>query len=100
LAQRFSDYGLGALPDLGGVVLHPAGPRQDLRVFQLVPGHFGAGMVEDHEPGARGALIDSADEIGHSISLWWRFTGMSRQAGNVDDVHTLELRPRRKLGDG
>jgi hypothetical protein len=81
-------------------VFHPAGPGQDLRVFQLVPGHFGAGMIENHEPGARGALIDSPDEIGHSISLWWRFTGMSRQAGNVDDVHTLELRPKRKLGDG
>jgi hypothetical protein len=52
-------------------------------VFQLVPGHFGAGMVEDHEPGARGALIDSPDEIGHSISLWWRFTGMSRLVGKL-----------------
>ena len=75
--QALFDDGAGPLPDLGGVVLHPAGPGHDLRVLQLVPGHFGAGMVEDHEPGTRGALIDRPDEIGHSISLWWRFTGMS-----------------------
>ena len=81
--QALFDDGAGALPDLGGVVLHPAGPGHDLRVLQLVPGHFGAGMVEDHEPGTRGALIDRPDEIGHSISLWWRFTGMSRVASRL-----------------
>src|SRR4029077_14428237 len=81
--QGLLDNGAGPCPDLGGVVLDPAGPGQDLGVFQLVPGHFGAGMVEDHEPGACGALIDGPDEIGHSISLCWQFTGMSWVAGRL-----------------
>ena len=67
--QHGHDDGAGAFPDLDRVVLHPAGPGHDLRVLQLVPGHFGAGMIEEHEPRARGALIDGPDEIGHSISL-------------------------------
>ena len=67
--QHGHDDGAGAFPDLGRVVLHPAGPGHDLRVLQLVPGHFGTGMVEEHEPRARSALIDGPDEIGHSISL-------------------------------
>jgi len=81
--QHGLDDGAGAFPDLGGVVLHPAWPGQDLRVLQLVPGHFGAGVIEEHEPRARGALIDSPDEIGHSISFKRRFTGMSQFAGRL-----------------
>src|SRR5262249_43008799 len=80
LVQHGLDDRAGVLPDLYRVVLDPAGPGQDLRVFELVPGYFGAGMIEDHEPRARGALIDGPDEIGHSISLsrWSQaaFTGM------------------------
>ncbi len=52
----------GALPDLDGVVLHPARPRQDLLVLQLVPGHLPTLMVEHHEPGAGGALVDGPHE--------------------------------------
>jgi hypothetical protein len=44
-------------------------------------------MVEDHEPRARGALIDGPDEFGHSIFLSLRpltaFTGMSRFAARL-----------------
>ena len=52
-------------------------------MLQLVPGYFGAGMIEDHEPRAGGALIDGPDEIGHSISLKRRFTAMSLFAGKL-----------------
>jgi hypothetical protein len=55
----------------------PAGPRQYLGVFELVPGHFGAGVVEDHEPRAGGALIDGPDEIGHGVSFKGQFIPMS-----------------------
>jgi len=50
-------------------VLDPARPRQDLLVLELVPADLVARVVEDHEPRARGALIDGPDEIGHGMSL-------------------------------
>ena len=83
--QRGHDDGAGAFPDLDRVVLHPAGPGHDLRVLQLVPGHFGPGMVENHEPRARGALIDGPDEIGHCISFSTavHHYAMSRFAGRL-----------------
>ena len=59
------DDGAGALPDLDRVVLHPAGARQDLLVLELVLADLLAGVVEDHEPGARRALVDRGDEVGH-----------------------------------
>lgn len=51
----------GVGPDLGRVMFDPAGPRQDLFVFELVSTDLGALMVEHHEPGARGALVDRSD---------------------------------------
>jgi len=47
------------------VVLDPARLRQDLRVLELVPRDFGTLVVEDHEPGAGGALVEGADELWH-----------------------------------
>jgi hypothetical protein len=37
-------------------------------VLELVPGDLGAGVIEDHEPGAGGALVHRPDEIGHFAS--------------------------------
>jgi hypothetical protein len=54
-----------ALPDLDRIVLDPAGSGQDLGVLELVLAPLVAAPVEDHEPGAGGALIDRCDEIGH-----------------------------------
>src|SRR5439155_8693799 len=54
------------LPDLHRVVLDPAGTGQDLFVFELVPADLVTAMVEDHEPGAGGALVDRADEVSHA----------------------------------
>ena len=59
---------LRALPDLDRVVLDPAGLRQDLLVLELVAAHLVAVVVEDHESGAGGALVDGADEVSHGVS--------------------------------
>ena len=75
-----------ALPDLDRVVLDPAGLRQDLLVLELVAAHLVAAVVEDHEAGAGGALVDGADEVSHGGSpqtcgvggLGQRSTGASR----------------------
>jgi hypothetical protein len=61
----------------------PAGPGHDLRVLQLAPGHLGAGVVEDHEPRAGGALIDGPDEIGHGVSFKRQFIRTSRFAARL-----------------
>src|SRR5690606_16963076 len=53
------------------VVLDPAGPRQDLLVLELVPGDLVAPVIEDHEAGAGGALVDCSDEVGHARSPPW-----------------------------
>ena len=45
------------------VVLHPTGPRQDLVVLELMTGHLGAVVIEDHAAGTGGALVDGADEL-------------------------------------
>ena len=54
----------GAFPDLDGVVLDPAGLRQDLLVLELMAPDLGAVVVEDHAPRAGGALVDGGDELG------------------------------------
>jgi hypothetical protein len=64
-------------------VFDPARPGHDLGVFQLVAGHFGAGVIEDHEPGAGGALIDGPDEISHGISFKRQFIRTSRFAARL-----------------
>ena len=67
--QRLCDDFLGARPDLGGVVLHPAGLGIDLLVFLLGRGDDPAGAVEHDEAGAGRALIDCSDVIRHSFLL-------------------------------
>ena len=54
----------GAFPDLDRVVLDPARLRQDLLVLELMAPDLGAVVVEDHAPGAGGALVDGGDELG------------------------------------
>ena len=66
-----------ALPDLDRVVLDPARLRQDLLVLELVLGHLVAVVVEDHETGARRALVDRSDEVGHRSS--WVCGGLAVQ---------------------
>ena len=65
--QRHPDHGVGALPDLDRIVLHPPGFGQDLLVLELMPDDLPTVVVEHHEPGARRALVDGANEFGHSV---------------------------------
>ena len=53
------------VPDFDGIMLDPAGVREDLRVFHLPGGHHGAGMVEDDGPGTGGSLVNGDDACGH-----------------------------------
>ena len=55
--DRFVDAG----GDLQGIVLDPAGPGQNLIVFDLVAGDLLAVAVEDHESRAGRSLINCAD---------------------------------------
>ncbi len=61
------DHRVGAFPDLHRVVFDPPRAREDLGVLQLVPRHLVAGVVEDHETGARGPLVHCADEVSHGV---------------------------------
>ncbi len=65
VGQGRRDDGGRALPDLHRVVLDPARARQDLGVFELAAGDLAAIMIENHETGACGALVDRPDEIAH-----------------------------------
>ena len=65
VVQGGLDHRGGALPDLDRVVLDPARLRQDLLVLELVLGDLVAAVVEEHEAGAGGALVDGTDEISH-----------------------------------
>ena len=65
VVQRRGHHGLGVTPDLGRVVLDPAGARQDLLVLELVAPDLQTVVVEDHAAGAGGALVDRGDEVGH-----------------------------------
>ena len=62
--DRFVDPGA----DLQGIVLDPAGPGQDLIVFDLVAGDFPAVTVEDHESRAGRPLVYCADVSLHKTS--------------------------------
>jgi hypothetical protein len=61
VVYRFLRDGFGDIPDLAGVVLHPAGLREVL--FELAVGAAGdlAVLVEDHAGRAGRALIDGED---------------------------------------
>ena len=67
LVQRRRHHRRGAFRDLDGVVLDPARLRQDLFVFELMAADLGAVVVEDHAPGAGGALVDRGDELGQFL---------------------------------
>jgi hypothetical protein len=69
-----ADDRLGALPDLQRVVLDPASLGEDLLVLELVLAHLAPGMVEDHEPRARRALVDRTHEISHGSPCHRRLT--------------------------
>ncbi len=77
LFQGCADHLLGALPDLQGIVLHPAAPREDLFVFLLIVGHDGSGVVEKNKTCAGRAGIHGADKLRHlgSSPLVWRTPG-------------------------
>jgi len=55
----------GVGPHLGRIVLHPAGPGQDLPVLALVHRHHPAVVVEHHGAGGGGALVDRCDVLAH-----------------------------------
>ena len=58
LGQRAGRHRADVLPDLDGIMFHPAGFREDLLVFLLVDRDDAALVVEDHAPRGRGALVD------------------------------------------
>ena len=63
------DHLIGARGDLDGIVLHPSGPGQDLRVLDLPPRHLRARGIEHHEPRAGRALIQRSDVACHAPPL-------------------------------
>ena len=71
LGQRGSDDLPGVVPDFGGVVLHPAGLREDLFVLHLARRNDVAAVVEDDGPGAGGALVDGDYVLVHGDVLVW-----------------------------
>src|SRR5438552_176402 len=68
LLDRLVDDLLRALPDLLGVVLDPARLGIDLLVLLLGDRYHLAGVVEDHAPTARGALVDRRCVFRHQLS--------------------------------
>ena len=61
---------LHVVPDLGGVVLDPAGAREVLPVFALVDRHDRPARVEDDAARRGGALVDGDDiALGHARTL-------------------------------
>ena len=63
LASAPGDHRLHLGPDLGGVVLHPAGLGEDLAVLALVDGDDRAVLVEDDAAAGGGALVDRGDVL-------------------------------------
>src|SRR4029450_11125171 len=56
------------VPDLAGVVLHPAGAREVLAELAVGAPHWPAGLVERDAGGAGGALVEGEDQAGGSLS--------------------------------
>ena len=89
LGQGRADHLAGVVPDLGGVVLHPAGLREDLLVLHLAGGDDAAAVVEDDGAGARGALVDGDYVLVHVdvlVCLAWQLNW--RLSGAVSDGMT------------
>jgi hypothetical protein len=64
-----TDHLLDIAPDLGGVVLDPAGLGKDLLVLLLAGGDDAALLVEDDRAARRGALVDRDDVVSHVFSF-------------------------------
>ena len=102
LGEGALDDLLAARPDLHRVVLDPARLRVDLLVLLLVDRHDRAGVVEDHEAGARGPLVEGPDVLRH-VRLPIRLT---RYAGLAPGTRLLrrtlqqEMRGRRARDPG
>ena len=85
LGERLRQDPLDDGPDLGRIVLHPAGPRKVPAVLPLGDRHHPALPVEDHAAGRRRALVDGRDIAGGSpFAAVTEFAG-DRPAG-PDDV--------------
>ena len=68
LVERALDDLLAALPDLLGVMLDPTRLGVDLLVLLLIEVHHVPAVIEDHETGTRGALVESSYVLGHILA--------------------------------
>ena len=90
LGQRAGDDLTGVVPDLGRVVLDPAGLREDLLVFHLVGHDDPAVAIEDHTPGGGRSLVDCSDELlAHRTPFWVGGTGTGRCAAHRGEITGL-----------
>jgi hypothetical protein len=55
------------LPDLGGIMLNPAGLRKYLLVFLLIMSRDSALAIEEHAACAGGALINGGNVFRHTV---------------------------------
>ena len=62
IAERLPGHRARDLPDLGGVVLDPAGPREVLRELRVGPPRDPPLAIEDQAHGAGRALVDCEDQ--------------------------------------
>ena len=66
--ERLADHEPGVLPDLGGVVLDPAGAGEQLRVLALAGRGDASLRGDEHGTGARGALVDRQHVLRHPVA--------------------------------
>ena len=90
LLEAALDHLLAALPDLERVVLDPTRLGIDLFVLLLVEPNHLALMIEDHEPRARGSLIQCCCVLCHAPSL--PFDGQSVASEPNDSAAVLRSR--------
>ena len=58
--ERLAYRHLDGLEDLDRIMLDPTRPGEDLAEFPLRLGNHRTGVIEDHEPGAGGPLVDGS----------------------------------------
>ncbi len=58
--KRIPDHRLDTLKDLHRIMFDPTRPGEDPEEFPLGRGNHPPGVVEDHEPGAGGSLVDGS----------------------------------------